>query len=397
MSISRLGVNLRAALRDLVTPPGGNLPALDVLRSVAILMVICYHFSMEFVLRSGLDNSFARFPLVTGGWRGVDLFFVLSGYLIGRQLWREIRETGTLSLRRFMIRRGFRIWPLYYVAIAIWIVGSTEGRAKFPHGYWWTDAVFLSNYFPDQLMPGSWSLSVEEQFYLIAPLLVLALGRTLRAGGTRAGLPWLIGLLLILPVVRLLTLLSVSTEGLSQSKIFNRYFYTPIHLHADSLVMGLLLANLADGRRPDRPARAAVLVVVAAIFAVVGRKLSQPIFEASGTAVLFGAMVWLALSLRNATAPFFGSRVFFILSRLSFGIYLFHQLVMEWAMPAAIRLVRSASLPSTLADISVSIALTIASAAFATVTYCLIEWPFLNIRDRLLHRPSGPEPGTPKG
>lgn len=73
----------RNALRDLITPPIENVLALDILRSAAILMVVMYHCSADFTRLSGQSDAFAKLPFVSGGWRGVNLFFVLSGYLIG--------------------------------------------------------------------------------------------------------------------------------------------------------------------------------------------------------------------------------------------------------------------------------------------------------------------------
>ena len=141
-------------------------------------MVLMHHCSKEFTNVFGQGDLFANLPFVVGGWRGVDLFFVLSGYLIGRQLWRELRTTGTIHLVRFIaVRRGLRIWPLYYFSIALWLVGSRAGRASFSSFRWWPDAAFLSNYFPGGVVLGAWSLCVEEQFYLLTPLIILAFAR----------------------------------------------------------------------------------------------------------------------------------------------------------------------------------------------------------------------------
>ena len=93
-------------LNDLAHRPRGNVPALDALRALAVGLVIATHFSAAFLKAGGSPNWFGRIPLVSGGRIGVDLFFVLSGYLIGGQLWRELRTRGKVSLGRFMIRRS---------------------------------------------------------------------------------------------------------------------------------------------------------------------------------------------------------------------------------------------------------------------------------------------------
>src|SRR6476660_4237917 len=100
------------ALLDLRNPPANQNPALDALRTLAILMVIAGHFpevgKAQFPKYAHLLDS----PVFAFGWTGVDLFFVLSGLLIGRQLWKEHQRTGTVNVFRFIARRGFRIWPL---------------------------------------------------------------------------------------------------------------------------------------------------------------------------------------------------------------------------------------------------------------------------------------------
>src|SRR5260221_10426293 len=98
------------SIRDLLHPPTGQITFLDGLRTLAILLVVNAHLSAEFTEVFG-SNHFSRLPFVTDGWIGVDLFFVLSGFFIGGQLWKEIQRTGKDAVGRFILRRGFRIWP----------------------------------------------------------------------------------------------------------------------------------------------------------------------------------------------------------------------------------------------------------------------------------------------
>src|SRR5262245_22092605 len=99
--------------RSLGSRPRGNLPGLDCLRSLAILFVISSHFAGEYAVFPH-DPMWFKFPLFLFGWAGVDLFFVLSGYLIGGQLWRELSRDGSIRIGDFLLRRGMRIWPLYF-------------------------------------------------------------------------------------------------------------------------------------------------------------------------------------------------------------------------------------------------------------------------------------------
>ena len=105
-------------------PAGRRVIQLDFLRGIAILLVIGDHNPAW-----GLERQLGilRLPVQLwhrGGWTGVDLFFVLSGFLIGGLLFTELIKRGRLDIKRFMVRRGFKIWPSYYlfvVAIVAWL------------------------------------------------------------------------------------------------------------------------------------------------------------------------------------------------------------------------------------------------------------------------------------
>ncbi len=116
-------------LRDLIERPKGNIPALDAFRSLAVVLVIISRFSATLIKRGGAANRFGKLPLVTGGRVGVDLFFVLSGYLIGGQIWRELSKTGTVDMPRFLLRRGLRIWPLYFFFFVAVIFSLHRGES----------------------------------------------------------------------------------------------------------------------------------------------------------------------------------------------------------------------------------------------------------------------------
>ncbi|MBC3872207.1 acyltransferase family protein [Undibacterium flavidum] len=142
---------------------------LDTLRACAILLVLMYHY-MVFVSH---EPSFGFLSEI--GWVGVDLFFVLSGYLIGNQIFTGLRSTSGFSLKTFYIRRALRTLPNFYVVLAIYFLFPIEagGKAVTPL---WKFLTFTQNF---DLKPGSafshaWSLSIEEQFYVVLPLLAIA-------------------------------------------------------------------------------------------------------------------------------------------------------------------------------------------------------------------------------
>jgi peptidoglycan/LPS O-acetylase OafA/YrhL len=204
-----------------------RLYSLDVLRGIAVLMVLVFHATDKLATTDALERA------IKVGAYGVDLFFVLSGFLISGLLLNEFSRTSTLKVVRFWLRRGLKIWPAYYFAygsifLLILLMGSTEGlsRAKYVL-YTLPNFVFVQNYICyEYRWPASWSLAVEEHFYLALPLVILLLARV-RWG--LAGLPWVCVLTcLVAPIFRYFG--SNETEVLLQT-----------HYRMDGLAYGVLL------------------------------------------------------------------------------------------------------------------------------------------------------------
>ena len=146
-------------------------PGLDTLRALAIVLVFANHY-MSFVTDEATFGFVSRI-----GWTGVDLFFALSGYLIGNQILAGLRA-GTFSMGRFAARRLLRTLPNYYVVLALYAFWPPfiDGTR---HAPWWQYLTFTLNF---GLVPGtrfshSWSLCVEEQFYFVLPVVALLIAR----------------------------------------------------------------------------------------------------------------------------------------------------------------------------------------------------------------------------
>ena len=221
--------------------------SLDVLRGVAILLVVAFHAGAQDLFPESPPAAFTKVTNVM--WAGVDLFFVLSGYLISGLLFAEIDRSDTLDLKRFWLRRGMKIWPSYFAAYGFMLAFSCFAHAR--AGAWGevkTDLVralpnlvMVQNYFPaDWRWPNSWSLAVEEHFYLAMPALLLVLlrrkGAKYRFDGLLAG-----GAIFCVLVLGLRFL----DAG---SAVPNAYF--PTHMRADSLCVGVMLGWLQRYRRP---------------------------------------------------------------------------------------------------------------------------------------------------
>ena len=239
---------------------------LDGLRGLACLTIVVYHF---------------RPPLVPYGWSSVDLFFVLSGYLITTILIRH--EGSSCLLRNFYVRRVLRIWPIYYLTIITlvivgpWLPRPTDWNGL---GYYLTYTQNLPLYWSSQVPPFSpyvahlWTLANEEQFYVLWPLLVVMLGR-------RAVIPLALGLAVLSVAARargfnswlmlaradgfalggMLAAILVSSERVDRHHLVYRRVIASMTL----LALGLVIVALASGTLPTfgRPPEGAALSVLA--------------------------------------------------------------------------------------------------------------------------------------
>ena len=148
---------------------------LDILRGIAIVLVLIRHPVMR-PDEAGSLSPVAKI-LHNFGWTGVDLFFVLSGFLIGGLLIKEIKNSSRLDVKRFIIRRGFKIWPTYYVFLAVvcvQLVRHDHMRPKQALHAILPNLLHVQNYLgtPAGI---TWSLAVEEHFYITLPILLLVL------------------------------------------------------------------------------------------------------------------------------------------------------------------------------------------------------------------------------
>jgi peptidoglycan/LPS O-acetylase OafA/YrhL len=378
--LARTKVSATRACNDLRCPPSNQNSFLDGLRTIAILLVVNSHFAAEFTTVHG-NNFFSNLPFVVNGWVGVDLFFVLSGFFIGGQLWKELQRTGTISVPRFLLRRGLRIWPLYFftfivVFIAFW--PAATGKS-----YGWADLVFLVNYFTAGIVLGGWSLSTEEQFYILAPVLLHLFARGHKFASIRV---WLWCILAFLPLLRAAIWVSHCGHFFQHDPALFGKLYYPFHTHCDGLVMGLIISNLWVSReRASISGKSAlVLVPVAAMAMVFLRNLHHEIFVFSGLALFFGSLTWFGVV---GKSRLFRSSLFYWISRLSFGMYLNHPYLIRPVLNGLLPHLRLFPADSVLTQMVGVSLLVLISGGISLVTFCLVEHPFLELRSRLLGKP----------
>ena len=222
----------------------------DLLRALAILLVMLWHLPRPAtpVFLQGLKQY---------GWTGVDLFFVLSGYLIGTQLLSRLARGQRLSLRDFYLRRALRILPAFLVVLALYIFlpGIRENATMQAP---WRFLTFTMNFGLDYSVTGAftqaWSLCVEEHFYVAFPLLVLILSR-LRWQGWAVVLACgvLVGGMLLRAALWQDAMVEPLAEGAFRrlSPTYLQAIYYPTYCRLDGLLFGVLLAA-CKVFRPDQ-------------------------------------------------------------------------------------------------------------------------------------------------
>jgi peptidoglycan/LPS O-acetylase OafA/YrhL len=352
-------------------------PALDVLRAASILAVFAQHWPSRFRAGGGVDVGLDKVPPFSVGFAGVDMFFVLSGFLIGRQLWKELAADGTISLRRFFLRRTLRIWPYYFFALLAWSLFHPveNGGARL------CEVLFYANYTGIRGIPGSWSLSTEEQFYIVAPLLLLALARRIPL--------W--GFFVVFGLIEAAVIGARYHEVGQLVAAGQRVeYFEPIHLHCDGLLGGMVL-SLASVLRPawfkgeGNAVRGWVVLAAGCIIAFGLYALHRKVYNLASLAILFTALTYALMVDRSFLQKIMAWRVFQIISMLSFGMYLNHFLFMTELGRWWGRATRDLLGPTAAFFLGFGVA-TVLCTAVAAVTYVLIEHPFLLLRDALLRR-----------
>jgi peptidoglycan/LPS O-acetylase OafA/YrhL len=341
---------------------------LDVVRGIAIVLALGWHFS-----RSGTGNPVLdalQWPGHVFGWAGVDLFFVLSGFLMGQLVLRERQRSGSFDGRRFTARRLLRLWPMLYVFLAVNAVFGPESVTS----QLWQNALHVQNYAGTSL-PHLWSLAVEEHFYLVLAVLFPIFAR--RSGSLRLLVGVLVGVLVASLALRGIG----AAAGVSDVRLQWR-----THFRMDSLAAGVLLAVLRvhapstfDRLLRMRWVWAAVTAAGVWFLATVGKQGFLGTTLGFTVAYLTGAAVLLLLH-GASWVPRAGwvSRPMAALGRYSYGIYIWHVVAAELVLDRLPGLDYHSTSP--VAQL-VKYGAAIGAGVLATI---VVERPALRLRDRLL-------------
>ena len=362
--------------------------SLDVLRGAAILLVLVRH------VPGGASAGFPRAPYELG-WTGVELFFTLSGFLISNILYGELDRTGTLDVKRFLLRRGMKIWPSYFACFGLMTAGvvaanvsagdATAALKTFLAAA--PNVVFLQNYLGYQ-WPHSWSLAIEEHFYCVLPLVLLSLSRR----GAMRRLP---ALLFCVCAVVLALRVGMYLTGWVR---WQSYYY-PTHLRIDSLAWGVLLgyAYRYHGRRFHSAARRWP-VLLAVSLPLLGVAILFPLGTSAFAVTVgftclylaYGILVLIAGAYPGAGRRFPPARALAWCGVYSYTIYLAHSAIS--VIPAFGPEYGGNNIwAARLAFWALSIGL-------GVMLSHLVERPFLRYRQRVLPSPQSTQPAPlPRG
>lgn len=212
---------------------------LDVLRCVAVLLVLGAHLR---------DIPVARYSLIalwkTGGWVGVDIFFVLSGFLVSRLLFEEYVRHGAINVRRFLLRRAWKIYPSFWL-LTLFTVTVPPMFQSAKALSWSLSPVFAELGFVQNYIRGlwghTWTLAVEEHFYIVVALFLSVLASRGVVNNPFASVPTTFVLLAIVCMA-----LRVTTVWAYRSQPDDWFVYCGTHMRIDSLFYGTLLAYWAQ-------------------------------------------------------------------------------------------------------------------------------------------------------
>jgi peptidoglycan/LPS O-acetylase OafA/YrhL len=355
---------------------------LDVLRCGAVVAVMIHHSNYSYLI-------------LGTGWLGVDLFFVLSGFLISGLLFSEYKKRDSISFRTFFIRRGLKIYPSFYLFLLLTgIAGQIVFHNHAPLAHYLRDIFFIMNY-GQGVWDHTWSLGVEEHFYVFLPLFLLLLVRfsTNRQDPFRI-LPWATLVVGICCLISRMISVDLGTPNFHMAGAAS-------HNRVDSLFFGVLLGYFYHFRpmlleRVMRPninrvaiALCSVTLISVAYFCPI-QSGSKFLVTIGYTFVYlgFGGILLLSLYVRDilpnriAGVPRrIGSASAYI-GVYSYSIYLWHGPTGAW-FPGLLR--RTIHFPTT--KIGVFSVYFIASLVIGITMSRLIEYPILRLRDRLFPQP----------
>jgi len=355
------------------TPSEGRRSALlDIMRAGSVLLVLGGHLPR---MRPTAPFAVARYLELTwqrGGWVGVDVFFVLSGFLVSGLLFREHLTTGTIRAKRFLVRRGLKIYPAFWhLMLMTFLVWGTAFSAR----AFLAELLFVQSYAP-YIWGHTWSLAVEEHFYVALAILLVWLSKR-HVRQPFACIPRLFAIV---------ALAELALRGLmAYTRPFEFYTHVfPSHLRMDALLCGVAVSYayryhrllfLATVRRWRRLLTLSSMGLLSTAFIF---PLESPLMTSVGlTAVYLGAASLLAVALTRDEPSHVVWRALAYLGAHSYSVYLWHVPARVWVFEPLTAHVALSWPVYTVTYWALSLIPGIAMSK-------LIEYPVLRLRDRYI-------------
>ena len=376
-----------------------RIPSLDGLRALSIVLVMSLHTVQRYGAEHPKHPPGLLWSVVFNGSLGVYIFFVISGYLITRLLLHERQTRGGISMSGFYLKRAFRILPPLYVYVGVLALLSAAGRLALTRWDIVSALFFFHNYAIGSTcwaIEHFWSLSVEEQFYLIWPvILILCLRLQGRRGNDRAA-AIAVAAIVLSPLVRILSFRT--HEALLHDS-------AGFHMHADALMFGCAAALLEGTARFERVYRAVTRVWwLPVVGLAIGSYLEMrfqnywnfPFGETYTGLLLAFFLLWTVRNADSLLGRALNAPVITHIGVLSYSIYLWQTLFLHHLNGSVFT---SAAWPSAawLGRFPLN---WIAIVAVAEISYRVVEQPSLRLRNRLLRSsyvyqaPARPYDGT---
>ncbi len=403
--------------RSIYTRRASNYASIDGIRAISIILVLVFHTFYVYQLAHPVHDVPAMLSELGTGWawafngdKGVDVFFVMSGFLISGILFRQVASEGHMNLKNFYLRRYLRLTPAYYFTLTVyWLMNQ-------PNSEWiWANYLYINNFidYGNQAAGWTWSLAIEEQFYFIYPLLLIVILKYTKSPGYI--MLWLFILSLLIRAGIVISDDAIRTSPQSRMyadhDYFNHFFtilYDNLHSRFGSLVVGCLAAYNMHFHK-EKLTRFAnsttgLILTIAGIFLILFF-IAFPAFSTDydehqlfhifyyifnrnlfsvGVGILIIAMLLQQHFIANTIRAFFSFAFWYPFATLSYSLYLIHLVVMSLVIPALINLtvMMPEQYPWSMGETLVYgfVISSVLSMAIATLMYLFIEKPVMNLR-----------------
>ncbi len=301
----------------------GHIPQLDGIRGLAIILVISFHY-------------WGNIPIFSFGWCGVDLFFVLSGYLITSRL--IALQQQKKPLKKFYVNRALRILPIYYLTLVLFYVGFNLFVKKenfhffdFYNHNWASFAFFYQNWtfifykgLKENFLGHFWSLAVEEQFYLVWPFFLYTFWQK----------KWFFKMAFIIIILIIIMRTFIFFQYPEWSDYSHYYYNTFCRMDAFLIGGCLFLSQKANNVKYFvRLSVVSVIIIAAGIFLTGNAAISNPFISTAGYTLIALAFAGLIYKASNNSSKLisaiFNYKWLTFTGKISYGLYIFHWLVLS--------------------------------------------------------------------